>query len=94
MCTVSYMAEKRIDQERVRRMAAAGYGVREISRELGTAHSNVARILSVSEPLALAPVSISARADGTVTLHTDGDPVVLGAAVRRALKRAGIPIEA
>lgn len=83
----------KIDRERVIRMSSAGYSLREIARELGCSHEGVRSVLAAGPLNKLPPVSISARSDGTVTLTTSGDPAVLGAAVRRALRLAGVEVE-
>ena len=73
-------------------MNQAGYSLREIAGELGCSHEGIRALLARTPRTKLAPVSIVARTDGTVTLSTSGDPAILGAAVRRALKAAGVDI--
>ena len=70
-------------------MATAGYSGREIARALGYSHTSVARVLQSVPPLERSPVTIQASRDGTVTVHTAGDPRLVGVAVKRALERAG-----
>lgn len=82
----------KIDHERVSRLAAAGYSLREIASELGCSHEGVRRALAQGAPAERGIVSISAHQGGTVKLQTSGDPVVLAVAVRRALRLAGFAI--
>ena len=90
VCTVVSMT-KQTDSERVQRMAQAGYSLREIGEAVGVSHTQVARILASEPAPQLAPVTIKAR-DGMVVIETDS-PQVVGVAVMRALRRAGIKVQ-
>lgn len=74
-------------------MARAGFTVREIGEVAGCSHTQVVRVLAKDGPLEVGPVSINARSEGEVVVKTDS-PQIIGAAIKRALERAGIEVRA
>lgn len=73
-------------------MARAGYTVREIGQAVGCSHTQVVRVLAKEGPMEAGPVSIDARSKGEVVVKTDS-PQIVGAAIKRALERAGFEVQ-
>ena len=81
-----------LDIDRIRRMAAAGLTTRETAELLDCSHTRIAQILAQHGPAHVSPVSISAISDGVIIMTQE--PQIVGVAITRALRRAGIEVHA